>query len=75
MNSARLAHSQRLDKVFRVLLDGNPHTTMDLIRRANVCAVNSIISELRDNGIKITCQRTGRLWYYQLQNGGKNGTH
>jgi hypothetical protein len=40
---------------------------MDIIRNANVCAVNSIISELRQNGINISCQRRGSNWYYTLE--------
>jgi hypothetical protein len=39
---------------------------LDLIRQANVCAVNSIISELRSNGLGILCRREGDLWHYQL---------
>jgi hypothetical protein len=38
---------------------------MDIIEKAKVCAVNSIISELRENGMKIDCQRNGGAWYYQ----------
>ena len=40
---------------------------MQIIQRANVCAVNSIISELRANGFDINCQRQGDVWYYQLR--------
>lgn len=75
MNSARLAHSPRLDRVFRLLLDGKPHSTRDVIRRANVCAVNSIVAELRDNGIAIGCSRIGKRWFYQLQGDPRNGTN
>ena len=66
MNSARLSKSPRLQRVFNVLLDGHEHTTRDLIRRANVCAVNSIASELRSNGIIINCERRANKWYYKL---------
>ena len=65
MNSAQLAKSKRLQRVLSVLSDREPHTTMELIIRANVCAVNSIVSELRDNGLDIRCQRQGDRWSYQ----------
>lgn len=70
MHSARLDKSQRLQRVLKVLSDTKPHTTRDIIRKASVCAVNSIISELRDNGFKIECQRIGDKWFYWMV---KNG--
>jgi hypothetical protein len=66
MNSAILSKSIRLQKVFNILLDGNEHTTRDLIRKSGMCAINSICAELRVNGIKIDCQRRGDRWYYKL---------
>ncbi|HEY6022257.1 MAG TPA: hypothetical protein VIY48_21085 [Candidatus Paceibacterota bacterium] len=67
MNAAQLDRSQRLQRVRKVLLDGMKHTTLDLIQKANVCAVNSIISELRANGMAIDCQRVGDRWFYQAK--------
>lgn len=66
MNSAKLSKSDRLQRVLKVLLDGNKHTTRDIIRKANVCAVNSIISEIRDNGFKVMCERKANKWFYWL---------
>lgn len=67
MHSARLSRSDRLQRVAGLLGDGLPHTTLDIILRAGVCAVNSIISELRANGMKIICKREGKdVWAYQL---------
>ena len=66
MNNAILSKSIRLQKVFNVLLDGQEHTTMDLIRKSGMCAINSICAELRQNGINIDCQRRGDQWYYKL---------
>ena len=74
MNSANVDTSSRLQRVLHVLLDGRPHSTMELIRRCNVCAVNSIVSELRRNGHHISCRRDshteqgrrGPRWLYQL---------
>jgi hypothetical protein len=67
MNSARLENSDRLTRVLKLLQVGGEFTTLDIIRNANVCAVNSIISELRQNGIKVSCQRRGSNWYYTLE--------
>ena len=66
MNAAKMSKSERLQRVFNVLLDGLEHTTRDIIRKAHVCAVNSICSELRQNGINIECERRGSKWYYKI---------
>ena len=66
IHSARLSRSPRLRRVFSALCDGREHTTLDLIREANVCAVNSIISELRRNGLVIRCHREGDVWRYRM---------
>ena len=56
MHAASLARSPRLQRTLAALRD-NPAglTTMELIDRAKVCAVNSIAAELRENGIKVEC--------------------
>lgn len=66
MHAAQLANSDRLQRVLDVLVDGKEHTTMDLVLEAGVCAVNSIVAELRANGYSIDCQRRGDCWFYQL---------
>ena len=65
MNAARIENSQRLRRVAALLADGGEHSTMDIITRARVCAVNSICSELRMNGYNIRCVRRGNIWYYR----------
>lgn len=67
MNFAHLEKSKRLQRVRYLLLDGKQHSTMDIIQNACVCAVNSIVSELRANGVDISCQRKGDVWFYQLR--------
>lgn len=57
---ARLDRSLRLQRVLAVLSDGEGHTTRDLIRQADVCAINSCVSELRANGLDIDCKPEGR---------------
>lgn len=66
MKSARLNSSQRLQRVLNVLSDGQEHSTLDIIGQAKVCAVNSIISELRANGVAIVCKRVGNIWNYRI---------
>ena len=65
MKAAKISKSARLQNVWWVLQDGGWWSTMDIIQLANVCAVNSCISELRANGKQIICQRRGDVWYYR----------
>lgn len=67
MNHAKINKSPRLKRVLDYLSDGNPHSTLEIVVNANVCAVNSCISELRCNGYDIKCQREGDVWRYQLE--------
>lgn len=66
MHYARLASSPRQQRVLRVLSDGREHSTQAIVHQARVCAVNSIVSELRRNGIPIACRQERRVWYYRL---------
>lgn len=78
MNAATLATSPRLRRVFRVLKDGEEHTTREVIRRARVCAVNSCIAELRANGARIDCRQEVvggvRRWLYRMVDGPESAT-
>lgn len=68
MQAAKLERSDRLQRVARLLRKTRrPLSTMEIIQSAKVCAVSAIISELRDNGMKIDCQRRGDVWYYQVE--------
>lgn len=60
------ADSERLQRVALFLADGMPHSTLDIITGARVCAVNSCISELRVAGFAIECERRGDVWYYTM---------
>lgn len=67
MKSAKLKSSHRLQRVLSVLADGQEHSTRDIVYEADVCAVNSIIAELRANGVAIRCQRRGRnVFMYRI---------
>lgn len=67
MNAAQLAKSDRLRRVKTFLSDHKPHSTLEIVSKANVCAVNSIVAELRANGVPIKCQRRGDRWYYEME--------
>ena len=67
MNAASIESSERLNRVLDLLSQGGEFSTLDIIKEANVCAVNSIISELRQNGFDINCQRRGDKWFYKLE--------
>ena len=60
MHAARLDRSPRLQRVHAVLADGREHSTLDIVQTAQVCAVNSIVAELRRNGVSITCRQEAR---------------
>lgn len=71
MHYAKLSKSPRLQRVLRELKRAKgPVTTKDLVTSANVCAVNSIIAELRENGADITChqevENAERRFFYTL---------
>lgn len=66
MNYARIENSPRLKRLAEVLADGREHSTLDLAMRAGICAVNSAVAELRENGYDIDCRRQGDLWLYRL---------
>ena len=67
MKAASLEKSDRLNRVRDLLLQGGEFSTLDIIKQVNVCAVNSIIAELRQNGINVSCQRRGERWFYKLE--------
>ena len=57
MHAARLDSSPRLLRVHALLADGLERSTLDIVRHARVCAVNSCIAELRANGAAIECRQ------------------
>jgi hypothetical protein len=59
MHAAKLENSPRLQRVRALLSDGAWHGTRDIIHRAEVCAVNSVISELRASGVEIASRCVG----------------
>ena len=67
MKAARLENSARLRRVADLLADGREYSPLDINMGAGVCAVNSCVAELRDNGFIITCRREGNLWFYRQE--------
>lgn len=69
MHAARLYESPRLQRVANLLLSGDWFSTMHIAKKANVCAVNSIISELRANQWVVDCilisTQSGKVWKYK----------
>ena len=71
MHAARLERSPRLRRVHELLIDGREYSTLEIVDAARVCAVNSIISELRANGMNIECRQSvaphgERIWLYRM---------
>lgn len=65
MHAASMSTSKRLQRVSKLLATGREYSTLEIAKRARVCAVNSIIAELRENGQRIDCQRRGDAWWYR----------
>lgn len=71
IKAARL-ESPRLQRVLKLMSDGKPHTTRDVVRRARVMAVNACMAELRHHGAEITCIKQsapnggGLRFYYTM---------
>lgn len=66
MHSANIMNSDRLQRLHKVLRKGKWFSTMEIIKKAGICAVNSAVAELRDNGFDVVCEQEGRVWYYRL---------
>ena len=67
MNAAKLSKSDRLSRVATLLRKARkPLSTRDIVISANVMAVSAVISELRQNGMAIDCNRVGDVWYYRM---------
>ena len=65
MHAATLS-SPRLQRVLKLLADGRPHTTRDIARRTHVLAISAVVSELREHGAEIICERrmVGAQWRF-----------
>jgi len=71
MHNARLNTSPRLARALKALQQAEGElSTQEFDRRARICAVNSVVAELRVNGAEITCRQAvkngQRRFYYSL---------
>lgn len=65
---AKIENSPRLQRLREYLSDYQPHTTLDIIRNAEICAVNTAVAELRKNNYKIDCKCIQRgIYNYQMK--------
>lgn len=68
MHAAKIADSPRLQKVLAFLRRHGPATTLEIVTGCQVCAVNSIIAEIRANGYTVNCQAVkGRRGVYRYE--------
>lgn len=70
MHAARLSTSSRLQRVYALLSGPGEYSTLEIVERARVCAVNSIVAELRHAGAKIECRQVvtdgERRFFYRM---------
>lgn len=64
MKAAKM-NSPRLQRTLALLENGGEYSTLDIVMGANVMAVSAVISELRQHGVEIECNRRGDVWYYK----------
>ncbi|MEO0678831.1 MAG: hypothetical protein AAF192_00285 [Pseudomonadota bacterium] len=73
IHAASVETSPRLQRVLRVLEDGGEHSTFDIIREAQVAAVNAAVAELRAAGAEIECrqgqERGQKRFFYKMTKG------
>lgn len=80
MHAAKIERSPRLQRVHALLSDGAEHSTREIMAEAHVCAVNSCVAELRDNGFYIEGrwardERTGqRIFLYRMPFAGRTAS-
>jgi hypothetical protein len=68
MHAAKLENSPRLQRVLSFLRRCRKPTTREIIHACDVCAVNSIIAELKANGFDIACTPVkGERGVYQYE--------
>lgn len=65
---AKLERSPRLQRALKALKDyPGGLTTRGWIRKAHICAVSAVASELRALGYPVVCTPEGKLWRSRLE--------
>lgn len=72
-HGAKYPASARLCRLVRLLGDGKPHSSMEIIRKARTANAATTVADLRDNGAEIVSSRErigGRtIHYYTMTKG------
>ena len=71
IRAARLDKSRRLQKVFRLLADGQEHSTWEIVQALRVAGHSAAVAELRAEPNNITIHhrhRDGGNWYRMERN-------
>ena len=63
MHAGKLESSKRLQLVYGILADHQPHSTWELAQATQSCAISTDVSALRHNGVTINCKQVGRGRY------------
>ena len=66
MAYAKLENSPRLQRVKKLLDDGEKHDSQDIANNAYVNYAAGCIYELEKNGLEIRRTQVGKIHYYQL---------
>ena len=71
IHAALMENSPRLRRVAWFLSDRKPHSTREIVRECDVCAIPAIKAELihPKNKLEIECKRKGDYYYYTLTGG------
>ena len=68
MHARNLKTNKILQRVHKLLSDGRQYSTRDIVHKANVCDVGSIVRELRENDVPVSkAKKIGKYFYYRLE--------
>ena len=63
---ADYAKSARLQRLITYMIDGKVKTTLEIIQGADICAVNSAVCEVREQGFNLECVKKSKPFACQL---------
>jgi hypothetical protein len=69
IHAADLRKSQRLQRAYHFLADGQWHSTREIQRGAEVCNPNTAKAELIANGCVVECEQRGKYFFYRMTKG------
>lgn len=68
MHVTRFETSHQLRRLLDFLLDGQPHSTIEISHALKICAVSQCCAMLRENGFDARCVKRSAPALYQLIN-------